>query len=634
MDVILNQVFVGLSIASILLLVALGLTFTFGQMNVINMAHGEFIMAGAYTTYVLQTALGTGAITLAFGLALPVAFVVAGTLGLILEFLVIRRLYGRPLDTLLATWGVASCSSSSRATSSARRTSTSTRPTFLDGGITDRRRRRCPTRGCSSSALVVARRDRDRGLPVAHAGRAADARGHAEPPARGRQRRAHDARRPHDVLHRLRPRRRRRRRHHAARPGRPDARARTTSSTRSSSSSSAASASCAARSSPRSRSAWRTPSSSTTRPRASPRPACSCSSCCSCSGARRAWSSSSAGGCRHERRARSSCRRASSRRASSCASRSWRSRCCCSRPAVLSDFRLSLLAKFLCFAIIAARHRPRVGPGRHARARPGPVLRARRLLHGHAHEARRRRPRQPARLHDLERQYETLPALWKPFRSAWFAIPMAILLPMAIAALLGAAIFRQRVRGAYFAILSQALAGAFVIVHRRQPGAHRRHERADELPDVLRPVAVTSPADQRILYFVVAIVLLLVFLATRSLVLAPLRAAADRVARRRGPRALPRLRPGARSSSSPTCWRPAWPASPARCSCRSSASSRRRCSGSCRRSRWSSGSRSAGARCSRGRRPGAVIVNWAKIEHLRAVPVDAGCTSRACCSSS
>jgi urea transport system permease protein len=106
METILNEIFVGLSIASILLLVAMGLTFTFGQMNVINMAHGEFIMAGAYTTYVLQTALGTGAITLAFGLALPAAFLVAGTLGLILEFTVIRRLYGRPLDTLLVTWGV------------------------------------------------------------------------------------------------------------------------------------------------------------------------------------------------------------------------------------------------------------------------------------------------------------------------------------------------------------------------------------------------------------------------------------------------------------------------------------------------------------------------------------------------
>jgi len=106
MEVLFNQLFVGLSIASILLLVALGLTFTFGQMNVINMAHGEFIMAGAYTTYVLQTALGTGLITLSFGLALPAAFIVAGTLGLILEFVLIRRLYGRPLDTLLVTWGV------------------------------------------------------------------------------------------------------------------------------------------------------------------------------------------------------------------------------------------------------------------------------------------------------------------------------------------------------------------------------------------------------------------------------------------------------------------------------------------------------------------------------------------------
>ena len=61
-------------------------------------------------------------------------------------------------------------------------------------------------------------------------------------------------------------------------------------------------------------------------------------------------------------------------------------------------------------------------------------------------------------------QYESLPWLWKPFTSAWFAVPMAILLPMAIAALLGAAVFRQRIRGAYFAILSQALAAAFVIV--------------------------------------------------------------------------------------------------------------------------------------------------------------------------
>src|ERR1700712_499825 len=136
MEVIANQLFVGLSIASILLLVALGLTFTFGQMNVINMAHGEFIMAGAYTTYVLQTALGTGAITVAFGLALPAAFVVAGTMGLVLEFLVIRRLYGRPLDTLLVTWGVGlMLQQLARDLFGAQNVNVES-PPFLDGGIT------------------------------------------------------------------------------------------------------------------------------------------------------------------------------------------------------------------------------------------------------------------------------------------------------------------------------------------------------------------------------------------------------------------------------------------------------------------------------------------------------------------
>ena len=136
MEVFLNQLFVGLSIASILLLVALGLTFTFGQMNVINMAHGEFIMAGAYTTYVLQTALGTGAITLAFGLALPIAFLVAGAMGLLLEATVIRRLYGRPLDTLLVTWGVAlMLQQLARDLFGAQNVNVSS-PAFLDGSIT------------------------------------------------------------------------------------------------------------------------------------------------------------------------------------------------------------------------------------------------------------------------------------------------------------------------------------------------------------------------------------------------------------------------------------------------------------------------------------------------------------------
>jgi len=104
--VALSQLLVGLSLGSILLLVALGLTFTFGQMNVINMAHGEFIMAGAYTAYVLQRAMGPELIGESLVLALLVAFVVAGVMGVVLEVLLIRRLYGRPLDTLLVTWGV------------------------------------------------------------------------------------------------------------------------------------------------------------------------------------------------------------------------------------------------------------------------------------------------------------------------------------------------------------------------------------------------------------------------------------------------------------------------------------------------------------------------------------------------
>ncbi|KQX61314.1 urea ABC transporter permease subunit UrtB [Streptomyces sp. Root1310] len=104
MTVILNQSFTGISIGAVLLLIALGLTLTFGQMGVINMAHGEFIMTGAYTTYVLQKSVSGAGVSLL--VALPVAFLVAGAMGALLEWLLIRRLYTRPLDTLLVTWGV------------------------------------------------------------------------------------------------------------------------------------------------------------------------------------------------------------------------------------------------------------------------------------------------------------------------------------------------------------------------------------------------------------------------------------------------------------------------------------------------------------------------------------------------
>ncbi|WP_059008635.1 urea ABC transporter permease subunit UrtB [Streptomyces specialis] len=104
MTVILTQAFTGVSIGAVLLLIALGLSLTFGQMGVINMAHGEFIMAGAYTVYMLQGPIHSAGFSLL--VALPVAFAVAGAMGVLLEWLLIRRLYTRPLDTLLVTWGV------------------------------------------------------------------------------------------------------------------------------------------------------------------------------------------------------------------------------------------------------------------------------------------------------------------------------------------------------------------------------------------------------------------------------------------------------------------------------------------------------------------------------------------------
>src|SRR6185295_10343570 len=102
--------FNGLSVASILLLVALGLAITFGLMNVINMAHGQFIMVGAYVAYVAglveRQLFGSTGGGHAFLVAVPAAFVVAAGLGWLLERGLIRFLYKRQLDTLLATWGV------------------------------------------------------------------------------------------------------------------------------------------------------------------------------------------------------------------------------------------------------------------------------------------------------------------------------------------------------------------------------------------------------------------------------------------------------------------------------------------------------------------------------------------------
>ena len=97
-----DVVFIGLSLGSILLLVALGLAITYGAMGVINMAHGELVMVGAYTTVMAGIWLNLGILA-----AIPLAFVVTALLGWVIERVVVRRLYGRLLDTLLATWGVA-----------------------------------------------------------------------------------------------------------------------------------------------------------------------------------------------------------------------------------------------------------------------------------------------------------------------------------------------------------------------------------------------------------------------------------------------------------------------------------------------------------------------------------------------
>jgi len=100
-----NKVFFGLSLGSVLLLAAIGLAITFGVMGVINMAHGEMIMLGAYTTYVVQL-LMPNAIDYSLWVAIPMAFLVSGSMGVLIERLVIRHLHGRPLETLLATFGI------------------------------------------------------------------------------------------------------------------------------------------------------------------------------------------------------------------------------------------------------------------------------------------------------------------------------------------------------------------------------------------------------------------------------------------------------------------------------------------------------------------------------------------------
>ena len=109
MELIFSQLLDGLSIGSVLLLAATGLAIVFGLMGVINLAHGELMMVGAYVTFVTQNMfrpLGDGVFQLYYLFALVFSFVITALVGVLLERTLIRQLYGRPLETLLATWGV------------------------------------------------------------------------------------------------------------------------------------------------------------------------------------------------------------------------------------------------------------------------------------------------------------------------------------------------------------------------------------------------------------------------------------------------------------------------------------------------------------------------------------------------
>lgn len=101
MDILLGQLFTGLSIGSILLLVALGLAIIYGAMGVINLAHGEFVMLGAYGTWFLQSSFGLPLLP-----CLVLVFFLVAAAGWVVETAVVRFLYHRPLDTILATWGI------------------------------------------------------------------------------------------------------------------------------------------------------------------------------------------------------------------------------------------------------------------------------------------------------------------------------------------------------------------------------------------------------------------------------------------------------------------------------------------------------------------------------------------------
>jgi urea transport system permease protein len=138
-SIFIMQGFSGLSLFSVLLLMGLGLALIFGQMGVINMAHGEFMALGAYTVYFCSTVTAEYAPTFGpyyFVVAIALAFVVCALLGALVEWLMIRHLYHRPLDTLLATWGLSLILQQTYRSIFGAREVTPTLPDWLMGSFT------------------------------------------------------------------------------------------------------------------------------------------------------------------------------------------------------------------------------------------------------------------------------------------------------------------------------------------------------------------------------------------------------------------------------------------------------------------------------------------------------------------
>lgn len=138
LSILIMQSFNGLSNFCVLLLMALGLAIIFGQMGIINMAHGEFLTIGAYTTYIVSVAserFAPGAFEAYFPVAIVIAFFVAGGFGLVIERLFVRHLYRRPLDSLLATWGLSLIMQQSFRSAFGAREVSPTLPEWLMGSL-------------------------------------------------------------------------------------------------------------------------------------------------------------------------------------------------------------------------------------------------------------------------------------------------------------------------------------------------------------------------------------------------------------------------------------------------------------------------------------------------------------------